>query len=451
MMLSKKILTVDDDALMGEVLSDILNEAGYHAAWAGNGADAIRHMAQDPADVVLLDLLLPGIDGLEVLRRLIRNHPLTPVIMMSGHGTIQSAVEATRQGAYAWMEKPLEKERVLLMVRNALEKQTLVQEKNLLLSEAKERYRMVGTSPHLRGIYRLIDRVAPMPSTVLITGESGTGKELVARAIHINSARAAAPLVQVNCAAVPESLIESELFGYEKGAFTGAGQSRKGRFQQAHGGTLFLDEIGDLSAMAQAKVLRAIESGEVVPVGSDSTVTVDVRLITATNCDLQAKVHEGLFREDLYHRINVIELALTPLRQRTEDIPPLLEHFLQLCAEVAKMPPKRLLPEALTLCLAYGWPGNVRELRNLTEKICVLVDGDTVTAADVRHLLSMQQAPQVLRTATLREAKRQFEREFILEALGRHHWNVARTAETLDMPRSLLYQKIDRYGLVKPP
>jgi len=447
MLYAKKILIVDDDAVMGDVLCDILNDAGYTADWVGSGKDAIEQMETNPAQVLLLDLLLPGINGIEVLKHVIQKHPLTIVIMMSGHGTIQTALQATRLGAYEWLEKPLEKERVLLTVRNAMEKQVLLTEKNLLLSEAKSRYKMVGTSPHLNQVYQLIDRVAPTQSTVLITGESGTGKELVARAVHMNSQRAGGPLVQVNCAAVPESLIESELFGHTKGAFTGALQHKKGRFQQADGGTLFLDEIGDLSAMAQAKVLRAIESGEVAAIGQETSTTVDIRLLTATNRDLATMVRAGEFREDLYHRINVIEIALDPLRNRTDDIAPLLEHFLSCYSHNAKQPMKQIEPAALTLCKAYEWPGNIRELRNFAEKANVLIDNNRISADDVRRLLTLTHEASGERPATLKEAKKRFERSFIQEALNRHQGNVTHTADELGTPRSLLYQKMDRYGL----
>lgn len=451
MLNSKKILIVDDNAIMGEVLSDVLTDAGYGVEWVGNGQDAIEKMGQESVHIVLLDLLLPGMNGIEVLKAITQINPLIMVIMMSGHGTIQTAVQATRLGAYEWLEKPLEKERVLLTVRNAVDKQILLTEKNLLLSEAKARYKMVGTSPHLNQVYQLIDRVAPTPSTVLITGESGTGKELVARAVHMNSQRAGAPLVQVNCAAVPETLIESELFGHVKGAFTGAIQNKKGRFQQAHGGTLFLDEIGDLSAMAQAKVLRAIESGEVTAIGQEQSTTVDIRLLAATNRDLAARVKTGEFREDLFHRINVIEIALEPLKNRISDIEPLLDYFLEQYANTSKRPRKYLDSGALGLCKAYAWPGNIRELRNFSEKINVFIDNNRVSTDDVRRLLTLNGEISPECPATLKEAKKHFERSFIQDALNRHNGNISHTAKELGTPRSLLYQKIDRYGLGHTP
>ena len=443
-----KILIVDDDETLCDTLEDVLSSEGYRVQWVGNGTDALKLIDQDAIDIVLLDLLLPGMDGLEVLKKILRKKTPPTVIMMSGHGTIRTAVEATKLGAYDFLEKPLEKERVLLTVRNAVEKSVLLKEKDILLSETKERYRMVGTSPAMKTIYQLIDRVAPKNVTVLITGESGTGKELVARAIHINSPRAALPFIEVNCAAVPETLIESELFGHVKGAFTGATTDKQGKFQLADGGTLFLDEIGDLSPMAQAKVLRAIETGEIEKVGSEKLENVDIRMISATNKHLEQMTEKGSFREDLFHRINVIEIPIPPLRERPGDILPLIDHFLDKYCHENNVGKKELTPDAEAFFLSHAWPGNVRELRNFAEKLVVLVDDQTISGQHVARLLDFPDFEiELSKAKTFKEAKMSFEKSFILHALSENKWNIVRTAETLNMPRSLLYSKMEKYGI----
>ena len=448
MISQKKILVVDDDETMGDVLSDILSTEGYAVQWVGNGPDAIKYIKEDSFDVVLLDLLLPGINGLEILKQILHINPSIVIVMMSGHGTIKTAVEATRLGAYEWLEKPLEKDRVLLTVRNAIEKSTLQKEKDILLSEAKETYKMVGASPEIEQVYQLIDKVAPTDTTVLITGESGTGKELVAHAIHINSKRSTYPFVEINCAAVPDTLIESELFGHVKGAFTGAIKSQEGKFQQANDGTLFMDEIGDLSSIAQAKVLRAIDTGEVARIGSNKVEKVDVRLITATNMNLTEMVEKGRFREDLYHRINVIEIHIPPLRERREDIPPLLHYFLEIYASQNNVVKKELTPGAEALVFSHDWSGNVRELKNFAEKVTVLVDAQKITRHHVAELLKF---PQIKNDhsgpKTFKQAKKSFEKHFIISALTQNNWNISRTAEALDLSRSLLYRKMEMYGI----
>jgi len=448
MILQNKILVVDDDEDMGDVLSDILSTEGYIVQWVGNGSDAVKYVKEDSFDVVLLDLLLPGINGLEILKQILSIKPSIVVVMMSGHGTIKTALEATRLGAYEWLEKPLERDRVLLTVRNAVEKSVLQKEKEILLSEAKQTYKMVGASPEIERVYQLIDKVAPTDATVLITGESGTGKELVARAIHINSKRSAYPFVEINCAAVPDTLIESELFGHVKGAFTGAVKSQEGKFHQANNGTLFMDEIGDLSSIAQAKVLRAIETGEIARIGTDKVEKVDVRLITATNMNLPEMVVKGTFREDLYHRINVIEIQIPPLRQRRDDILPLFYYFLGIYASQNNIVKKQLTPGAEALVFSHDWPGNVRELRNFAEKVTVLIDAQRITRHHVAELLKF---PEVKNDhpgpKTFKQAKKSFEKHFIINALSQNNWNISRTAEVLDMSRSLLYRKMEKYGI----
>ena len=445
---SKKILIVDDDQEMGEILADILDYSGYNVQWIGNGAEALQIIKKSNFNLILLDLLLPDTNGIDVLKEISQLKPETIVIMISGHGTIQSAIKAVRLGAYDWLEKPLEHERVLITIENALEKQTLLKHNAILLDEAKERYQMIGSSQALNDVYRLIDKVAPTNTNILITGESGTGKELVARAIHINSKRAGSPFVQVNCAAVPETLIESELFGFLKGSFTGALKDRKGKFQLADGGTLFLDEIGDLSTQAQAKVLRAIESGDVEKVGSESFEQVDVRMIAATNKDLKNMVSNGTFREDLFHRINVIEINIPPLRERTEDIIPLTISFLEFFCTQNNQTNKVILPDAEAVLLNQSWNGNVRELRNFVEKMVVLIEDNKITSQHISHLLNTPKFEiNALEKNSLKEAKENFEKSFILQTLVSNKWNFVQSAKKLNIDRSLLYKKVEKYNL----
>ena len=446
----KNILVVDDDAMMADILSDILSYKGYQVQSVGNGPDAIKAISQNPIDLILLDLLLPGVDGIETLKKILQIKPLTTVVMMSGHGTIPAAVESTLLGAYDWLEKPLEKERVLLTVRNALEKSTFLQEKEILLVEAKKRYGMVGTSPALQRVYFLIDKVAPTNATVLITGQSGTGKELVARAIHNNSRRAAFPFIQLNCAAIPDALIESELFGHVKGAFTGAMADRKGKFQLADNGTLFMDEIADLSPMAQAKALRAIETGDMEKVGCERTEKVNVRLVAATNKDLKKMVAQGAFREDLFHRINVIEIFIPPLKERPEDILPLVNHFSEKFCTQNNLPKKALTPGAEAALLAHSWTGNVRELKHFIEKLLVLTEESRIGGQLVAHLLNYPQLETFLPDSrTFKQAKESFEKSFLLHALTANDWNIMKTAENLGIERSVFYKKMEKYRIRK--
>jgi two-component system, NtrC family, nitrogen regulation response regulator NtrX len=446
----KKILVVDDDQIMGDILADILNYKGYNVQWIGSGAEALQILSENHIDIVMLDLLLPGLNGIEILKEINKIKPGTTVIMMSGHGTIRTAVEATQLGAYDWLEKPLEKDRVLLTVKNAIEKNTLLNEREILLVEAKERYKMIGTSPGLKKVYQLIDKVAPTNATILVTGESGTGKELVAHAIHINSKRAASPFIQLNCAAVPYTLIESELFGHVKGSFTGAHTDRKGRFQLANSGTLFLDEIGDLSQPAQAKLLRAIETNEVETVGAEKTNFVDVRYIFATNKNLKEMVKNEKFREDLLHRIDVIEIAIPPLRERPEDVIPLAHFFFNMFCSQNNIKQKQLTPDADAILLSHKWNGNVRELRNLVEKIVILFDDPQISGSQISRILNSPTLDLNLsNTKTYKQAKESFEKSFVLHALSSNNWNVVKTAKALDMERSVLYKKMDKYGIRK--
>ncbi|MBN2416590.1 sigma-54-dependent Fis family transcriptional regulator [bacterium] len=444
------ILIIDDDAGLGDTLQDILVSEGYDAVWVGNGADGVALAEERSFDFVLLDLLLPDLSGVDVLDRIVERSPFTTVIMMSGHGTISTALEATRKGAYDWLEKPFSTERVLLTIQRAAERRKLQSENDQLLSEVKDKYHMVGVSRSMQRIFAVIDKVAVQKSTVLITGESGTGKELVARAIHLNSERASAPFIKVNSAAIPDTLIESELFGHRKGSFTHAVSDKKGKFLQADGGTLFLDEIGDLSPSAQAKVLRALEYGEIETIGADRPQQVDVRIIAATNKNLGEMITANRFREDLYHRINLIEIGIPPLRRRAADIPPLLTWFSQEYARQNNRPELKFTAGAITALQSYQWPGNVRELRALVERLFIFSDTQTVSGPAVFAVLN-QTPPAAALEGDLdyHEAKKQFEKQYIHNKLMQNGWNVSQTAADMHVARSFLYKKMDEFNLEK--
>ncbi len=444
------VLVVDDDPHLCEILAHILALEGYASAAAHTGAEALQALRQSPADLVLLDLKLPDTDGLDLLSALRRGEPPVPVIMISGEGTIRTAVKAVGMGAYDFLEKPLDPDRVLLTVRNALERRRLEDEKASLLRTVAAQYAMIGESEAMRRVHEWILKAARTGSKVLIEGENGTGKELVARAIHRAGQKADRPFVAVNCAAIPETLIESELFGYRKGAFTGAVSDRPGKFQAAEGGTLFLDEIGDMSPVTQAKVLRAIEAEVVEPVGASAPVRTDIRLIAATNKDLRTEMAEGRFREDLYFRLNVLNIRIPALRERREDIPLLVGHFIRLFCREHGVDLKRIEPSAMEHLSALPWAGNVRELRNFMEKLVVLIDREEIRKADLVPLLSLPERagrsddPSPL---TLHEAKERFERGFIREKLEAAGWNVTRAAEALGLPRTYLHRKMKQLGL----
>lgn len=444
------ILVVDDDPHLCEILAHILALEGYASGVAHTGAEALRALRQSPPDLVLLDLKLPDTQGLELLPALRRGGPSVPVIMISGEGTIQTAVKAVGMGAYDFLEKPLDPDRVLLTIRNALERRRLEDEKASLLRTVAAQADMIGDSEAMRRVHEWILKAARTGSKVLIEGENGTGKELVARAIHRTGPKADKPFVAVNCAAIPETLIESELFGYRKGAFTGAVSDRPGKFQAAEGGTLFLDEIGDMSPVTQAKVLRAIEAEAVEPVGAPAPLRTDIRLIAATNKDLRTEMAEGRFREDLYFRLNVLAIRIPALRERREDIPLLVGHFIRHFCREHGVDLKRIEPSAMERLSTLAWPGNVRELRNFTEKMVVLIDRDEIRDADLVPLLGLPERPgrtDASRTLTLHEAKERFEREFIREKLEAAGWNVTRAAEALGLPRTYLHRKIKELGL----
>ena len=443
-----RILVVDDDPHVRAGLCDVLEHTGYTVLEAEDGKTALDRITADPVDLVLLDLQLPRVGGMEVLREVTAEHPSLPVVIVSGKGTIQAAVEATKLGAYDFLEKPVDAQRALLTVRNALEKAQLQRQRDRLLDEAKARYRMIGSSDPVQRVYTLIDKAAATSSKVLITGENGTGKELVARAIHHNSVRAGEPFVTVNCAAIPESLIESELFGHEKGAFTGADGTRKGKFEQADGGTLLLDEVADMSLMTQAKTLRVLQEGRIQRVGGESAKQVDARIIAATNKDLRAEIEAGDFRQDLYYRLNIIAIHVPPLRNRRDDIPDLVNHFLSHFSAEIGVPERSVTSGAMVELMSRHWPGNIRELRNVIERLVALSDGPMIGSEAVQAALSGPPVrDDVPAAADLRGARERFERAFIRQALDRHGGAIQATAKTLGIDRSHLWKKMKQYNI----
>ncbi len=449
-----KLLVVDDEQGIREALRQLLEYEGYEVLTASSGMEALDLYASARPHLVLLDVKMAGLDGLQVLGKLRETDPQALVVMISGHGTIATAVEATQRGAHDFLEKPLDTDRVLLTLRNALKHVVLAQEVESLRTQVEERYASVGSSTAIRQVIDRIEKVAPTQARILITGENGTGKELVARAVHRLSPRASHPFVEVNCAAIPSELIESELFGHVKGSFTGAFADRTGKFEQADGGTLFLDEVGDMSAAAQAKVLRALQEGVITPIGSAKSITVDVRVIAATNKRLEDEIAAGRFREDLLYRLNVVPIEVPPLRARREDVPQLVEHFAEQLAAAQSLVKKRFAPGALDRLKRHQWPGNIRELRNTVERLLILSTGD-ITEQDVNRLpgpvggdqTGAQLGGALLESESYEAFKENAERAFLLAKLNEYDWNVSETARRLDMPRSNLYKKIERLGL----
>jgi two-component system, NtrC family, nitrogen regulation response regulator NtrX len=452
-MAGEHILIVDDEPAIRSTLRDVLEDEGYRVSAVGSGADALRFFADELPDVTFLDIWMHRMDGLETLAEIKRARPEAVVVMISGHGTIETAVKATRLGAYDFVEKPLSLEKILVTVSRALEHARLERENAALRATLEQRAEIVGESAAMRALRDQITKAAPTNGRVLIHGENGSGKELVARAIHVQSARRERAFVEVNCAAIPEELIESELFGHEKGAFTGALARRHGKFELADHGTLFLDEIGDMSLKTQAKVLRALEEQAFERVGGKDTLRVDVRVIAASNRDLPGLIREGHFREDLYYRLNVIPIEVPPLRMRKDDIPAHVSQFIaQFCAENGKRA-KTLSNEALGYFLAYDWPGNVRELRNMVERLVIMAPGDVITAEDLPAPLRPKEAGPAAaepHDRSLKDARDNFERAFILAELRANDWNVTRTAERLRIERSHLYRKLKAYN-INPP
>jgi two-component system nitrogen regulation response regulator NtrX len=445
------ILIVDDEPAIQATLRGVLEDEGYRVTAVGSGAEALALLTDDGPDLIFLDIWMPGKDGLDTLAEMKRQRPETTVVMISGHGTIETAVKATRLGAYDFIEKPLSLEKTLLTVTRALEHARLERENASLRQRLQQRWEIIGESPPIRRLREQIATAAPTIGRVLIYGENGSGKELVARAIHALSARGDRPFVEVNCAAIPEELIESELFGHEKGAFTGALARRRGRFEIADGGTLFLDEIGDMSLKTQAKVLRALEEQAFERVGGRETIKVDVRVIAASNRDLTTLLGGG-FREDLFYRLNVIPIEVPPLRARKEDIPLLIDHFIRIfCVENGKRL-KTVSGEALAYFMTYDWPGNVRELRNMVERLVIMAPADVIEVNDLPAPLGPEEvvAGEDGRDRSLREARDNFERAYILAELRANEWNVTRTADQLGIERSHLYRKIKTYNITPP-
>ena len=448
--MNERLLIVDDEPGIRDALRQVLEFEGLVVKTAASGGEALTLYPEFRPHLVFLDVKMAGLDGLETLGRLRDLDPDALVVMISGHGTIATAVEATRRGAFDFLEKPLDSDRLLVTVRNALERVELGSENRKLRSDVEARYEMIGKSPALESVRETIERVGRTDARVLITGENGTGKELVARAIHAASSRRSEAFVEVNCAAIPSELIESELFGHMKGSFTGAVADRAGKFEQADGGTLFLDEIGDMSLAAQAKVLRALQEGVITRIGSTKSLSVDVRVLAATNKDLAEEIAAGRFREDLYYRLNVVPIELPPLRERRDDIPALVAHFVSDLAGKAGVGARSVDDQALKLLCQRDWPGNIRELRNAVERLLILSRGKAVTPGDVARLLGgaaeAGEAP-VPMDGTFESFKQDAERSFLSAKLREHDWNVSETARALHMPRSNLYKKIERYGL----
>jgi two-component system nitrogen regulation response regulator NtrX len=449
---ARRILIVDDEQGIRAALGQLLEFEGYEVRSVGNAVDAITEYQKQRPDLVFLDVKMAGIDGIEALKKIKEIDASAVIVMISGHATIQTAVEATQLGAYDILEKPLDTDRILVTLRNALKHLDLQDENTRLKETIQSRYEIVGKSYGVRAVIDKIDRVGKTPARVLITGENGTGKELVARALHSQSSRVDQPFVEVNCAAIPSELIESELFGHMKGSFTGAVADRAGKFEQANGGTLFLDEVGDMSLAAQAKVLRVLQDGVVTRIGGSKPVEVDVRVLAATNKNLETEIAEGRFREDLFYRLNVVPIHVPPLRERREDIPLLVAHFVNVLTRREGVAPRSFAPEAVERLTHLDWPGNVRELRNTIERLLILAPGPRITGEDVARLVGKRDPEQaglgsLLECKTFEEFKHAAERAFLLAKLRELDWNVSETARALDMPRSNLYKKIERYGL----
>jgi two-component system nitrogen regulation response regulator NtrX len=458
-----RILVIDDEAAIRDSLRMILEYEDYEFFGAASGPDGVASVKRDAPDLVVLDIKMPGMNGLDTLAEIRKIDEALPVAMISGHGTITDAMQATRLGAFDFIEKPFTSERVLVTVAKGLEVRELRQENRELKLAMESKYEIVGQSPALRRVLESVKRAAPTNATVLLLGESGVGKELVARTIHRNSPRAGQRFVQVNCAAIPEELIESELFGHEKGSFTGATEKQIGKFEQADRGTIFLDEVGDMSPKTQAKVLRVLQEQEVERLGSARTIKVDVRVIAATNKNLEEAIQRGEFREDLYFRLNVIPIVVPPLRERREDIPLLVQHFGRLTSDEHNLRPRKFDPIAMDALQRYRWRGNIRELRNAIERVMIMAAGDVVHLEDLPAEIRSGESARVMSTdgaptaaagsdappaaGTLREFKDAAERAYLVQKLRETNWNISKTAEIIDTPRSNLYKKLEQYGI----
>ncbi len=452
--MSATILIVDDEESILKALAGILEDEGYKTLCASDGVEALAVAQREVPDLVMLDIWMPRMEGLETLQRLKESHPDLIVVMMSGHGTIETAVKSTKMGAYDFIEKPLSLEKVIVTVNNALGLNRLRQENASLRSMVLREHEMTGKSPSIRRLQEQIRRVAPTNAPVLITGENGTGKELAARSIHCYSPRRDKSFVEVNCAAIPEGLIESELFGHERGAFAGAGAQKKGKFELADGGTIFLNEIGDLSLKTQAKVLRILQEGKFERVGGARTIGVDVRVIAASSRALEMEIRGGRFRDDLFYRMNVVPFHIPPLRERKEDIPTLVGHFLELFCRREGREVKVMSAEAVESMKHYDWPGNVRELKNIIERLVIMTPGGTITGQHVPDYIADRGGREEgyarldgFQIGSFREAREEFEKEFIIQKLEENDWNIGKTAEAIELERSNLQRKIKSYGI----
>lgn len=448
----KSVLIIDDELQICESINMILEYEGYAVDFTTSAIEGLEKFSSKDFSAVLLDIQMPEMNGFEVLKKIKAQKPTASVIIISAHGSVENAIKATRLGAFDFLEKPIDRDKLLISVRNATEQASLKVENEEIKKIWVGDEIILGKSKAIHNVLQLIDKVAPLDTRVLITGENGTGKELVARAIHKKSERKDKAFVEVNCAAIPNELIESELFGHEKGSFTGAVQQRIGRFELANKGTLFLDEVGDMSHQTQAKVLRAIEDGKIERVGGGKKIDVDVRLISATNKNLKEEIEKGNFREDLYHRLNVIPILVPPLRERTEDIPILIEHFANDISIKHKKPVTKFSDDAIHILQNQSWTGNVRELRNIVERIIIIVDKKEISAKDIEFMFAgnQQSVDQLVDMSnSFQEFKEKAERIFILKQLRANDWNISKTAEILEIQRSHLYNKMKKYEIEK--
>lgn len=439
------VLIVDDEKSICETLSGLLQDEGWESVSAYSGKDGIELYKKHQVDLVFLDVWMKNLDGIQVLQEMKRIKEEVPIVIMSGHGTIETAVKATKLGAYDFLEKPLSVDKIIPILEHA--KKVRVLEPRTAMSFSEKGYELIGVSEEISSIHRQIKNIARRNSWVLITGENGTGKEVVARNIHLLSSRAERNFVAVNCAAIPEELIESELFGFAKGAFTHATYTKMGKFELAHKGTLFLDEIGDMSLKTQAKILRILQEQSLERVGDNTTIPIDVRVIAATNKNIPEEIKKGNFREDLYYRLNVIPLRMPPLRERSEDTQALCEYFLDKISGEFQEQAKKVDPEALQLLKQYSWPGNVRELKNTLERLCLMVPGGRIQENHIREVLEEQERDQSsvgeqIYYETLKEARNNFERSFIISKLEENEWNISKTAESIGLERSHLHRKM---------